>query len=285
MSAEPGKRRSTGVSVGGRYKGSAFMRFRMMRGVTCTQGHDQAGFTLVELAVSMLLMSLVLALFVPTLLVLLNGQTSNAALSAANVNIQPALELLQNQVNSANFLYDPGNNPSSSFHATVPSSYRFITPVHYNTTSTGFALLLLTVTGNGDKECSQWRVSPATTIHTIGAPKTLHHTNPPVLWDRVWKPAPAPPPTSLPFRKQAQSVVMVNTIRPKTPVTKTQKPFKLGGNSTPQDKEVVVTLRLSPSKTGYKSNQAVATIQYKTVDAIQGVATPHTTLCSVPPPL
>ena len=46
----------------------------------------------------MVIMSIVLALFVPTLLVLLNGESSVGALADANTQIQPALALLQNQV-------------------------------------------------------------------------------------------------------------------------------------------------------------------------------------------
>jgi type II secretory pathway pseudopilin PulG len=242
---------------------------------------NEGGFTLIEAGVSMLIMAIVLGLFAPTLLVLVHGESNVGALTDANVNMQPALELLQNQVNAASVIYDPVNTTSSYYHATLPKSYKHDTIFHYTTVSAGFALLLYTVSGNGqtvEKVCSQWRISPATTHTTFGAPSNLttKTTNAPAVWDRVWNPTTHP--ASLPFRKEAQGVAIVNTINLRARTQ--QKPFTLAGQTPPQNQQALITLWISPSKKAAK-------IQYKTIDVLQGVPLPRQTRtkCAVPPSL
>jgi len=207
------------------------------------RGSADEGFTLVEAMLSMLIMSVVLALFVPTLLVLTHGQAAVGALADANTEVQPALQQLQNQVNSASVLYDPTNNPSSYYNATVTRE---------GVGGEGFALLLYTASSTTSLECSQWRVYSSS------------------LQVREWNPTHAP--ATLPFKNVAHGVLVVNSTASHSP----QPPFQLEGTSAPQDEALVVTLRLSPSKKG-------AQLQYKTADTVEGVPTTNTEACAVPP--
>jgi hypothetical protein len=158
----------------------------------------------------MVIMSIVLALFVPTLLVLIHGEASVGALTLANSRVEPALLELQSQVNSASFLYDPVTDKTSYYNATV---------------SKGYALLVYTVSQKGTAECSQWRVYKST------------------LQDREWISDPTVRPVPVPFRTVTPGVTFANL----TSHTSTQRPFQLAGHAPPQSEEVALNFWLSAS--------------------------------------
>jgi type II secretory pathway pseudopilin PulG len=232
-----------------------FRRMRVQGSHRTTRTFDEDGFTLVELGISMLIMGFVLALFVPTLIVLLKGESNVGALSDANTQIQPALELLQNQVNSASVLYDPVIAQSSQ-NAAVQS---------------GFAVLIFTYGADDSLVCSQWRV-----IHTYTSD---HRRTQTVLQNRTWNPTSPTATAPLAFRTIGADL---NVVNPRTARGHMKPPFQLGGSSPPLSNELVVTLWLSPSA------RLASKIQIRTVDAKQGVdlLTPNRTQnkCKTPGP-
>jgi len=164
----------------------------------------------------MVIMSIVLLLFVPTLLVLMNGERSVGALTLANTRMEPALLQIQSQVNSASFLYDPVTDKTSYYNATVPK---------------GFALLMYTTLQDGTLECSQWRVYSSS------------------LQNREWVPHPTTIPIPIPFKTVSPGVTIANSPTASNP---TQKPFQLAGHALPQSEEVALNFWLSASKTSSK---------------------------------
>lgn len=103
--------------------------------------HEE-GFTLIEMALSLAILGVVLALFIPTLTAFLNVQTKVQGQISADTGAQPALLLLSRQVNSAKVLYDPvGTSDSYANTGVAP----------------GFALLMETDSTSG-YTCVQWRV-------------------------------------------------------------------------------------------------------------------------------
>ena len=169
----------------------------------------ETGFSMLELALSMMVTAIVLALFAPTLIVLIHGEETVGALTDANTKVQSSLEVLQRQINSASVLFDPINTPSSCYRAGVNRTGT-------TTTCKGFALLMYTPTSTGAYECSQWRVYQSS------------------LQDRVWQPTNITI-TAVPFKTLSAGVSIVNTtVTTKRRNRIAQYPFELEGLSPPQ---------------------------------------------------
>jgi type II secretory pathway pseudopilin PulG len=147
---------------------------------------SEGGITLVEMLISLSLLALVMAIFLPTLFSVQSGFEREADRSSSNDQARLAVEELDREIRSGNVLYDPALEVLDQTNDIYPGmSLRIYTQTN-------------AVTRNPGNRCVQWRVSGgelqrrdwATTWKTDGNVGLWH----PVADHIVNQPSPPTPP-------------------------------------------------------------------------------------------
>jgi prepilin-type N-terminal cleavage/methylation domain-containing protein len=106
----------------------------------------ESGFTLIELAIVLGILSLVMAIFLPTLYAVQRGFDRQSDRSQSNDNARLAAEELDREIRSGNVLYNPGSESDPANQIYPGMSLRIYTQTNANIRNPGF-------------QCVQWRVA------------------------------------------------------------------------------------------------------------------------------
>jgi prepilin-type N-terminal cleavage/methylation domain-containing protein len=178
---------------------------------------EESGFTLIEIAIVMLILSLVMAIFIPTLYAVQQGFETQSDRSQNNDNARLAVEELDREIRSGNVLYDPSDptcapNPGCN----VPQG---IMPY--------MTLLIYTQTNANQRnpgfQCVQWRI--------------LNGQLQRRAWATTWR----NDGNVSPWRIIAEHVV--NQPNPPTPPT--TPPFSLDQDPNKGGRTVIVTIQVN----------------------------------------
>jgi prepilin-type N-terminal cleavage/methylation domain-containing protein len=120
---------------------------------------SDAGFTLIELMISMSLLSVVMLIFLSALFTAQNTVNRSTARSTSNDQARLAVQEFDREIRSGNVLYDPANCPPPPGNPVGPPTCYPALGVTQNMT-----LLIYTQTNantrNPGNQCVQWRITP-----------------------------------------------------------------------------------------------------------------------------
>jgi prepilin-type N-terminal cleavage/methylation domain-containing protein len=132
--------------------GDAIRRLRRRLG-------SEAGFTLIELMISMSLLSVVMVIFLTALSTAQSTMNRSSARSTSNDQARLAVQELDKEIRSGNVLYDPATCPPPPGNPAGPPTCYSGLGITQNMT-----LLVYTQTNantrNPGNQCVQWRISP-----------------------------------------------------------------------------------------------------------------------------
>ena len=118
----------------------------MRRKPALAAARGESGFTLIEISIVLGILSLVMAIFLPTLYAVQKGFESQSDRSQNNDNARLAVEELDREIRSGNVLYNPGSESDPANQIYPGMSLRIYTQTNANNRNPGF-------------RCVQWRVA------------------------------------------------------------------------------------------------------------------------------
>jgi len=123
-------------------RGAGRWRLRLRR--SRREGQSEAGFTLVEMLVSMLVFGIVISLAMAAVIDVMKYSNKVQSTADATSELRQALQVIDRQVRSGNVLFSPANETSPSTCTAVGAS--------------GGTCMRIYTQANGPQRCVQWKV-------------------------------------------------------------------------------------------------------------------------------
>ena len=151
------------------------------------RAREEAGFTLVELLVAMMILAIVVVIFDGALVSIQNAVASQDLRSQNNDQVRLAAETLDREIRSANYIYDPTTETSRTFGSSLTNGYALRIYGQSNastrTPAPGYLCELWQITSSNELQVKTWppfESGSATSWNTIATGIVNRSTSPTV---------------------------------------------------------------------------------------------------------